>query len=61
MVASHVGRIVSDIIKCEQCHSPIAVGRIDAGALHILCRRCGHKTWVVPEVKRSDIVATNRK
>lgn len=60
MVAARVGGRVSDVIKCEQCRTPIAVGHIEAGALHILCRRCGHKTWVVPDTKRSDIVAIKR-
>jgi ribosomal protein L37E len=40
---------MSDVIRCEGCHTPIAVGRIDAGALAIKCRRCGYKTLVLPQ------------
>lgn len=42
---------MSDVIRCEKCHTPIAVGRIEGGALQIKCKRCGHKTLVIPEVK----------
>jgi DNA-directed RNA polymerase subunit RPC12/RpoP len=40
-----------EVIRCESCHTPIAVGRIDAGALQIKCKRCGFKTLVLPKTK----------
>lgn len=39
---------MSDVIRCEHCHTVIAVGRIDAGGLTIKCKRCGYKTLVIP-------------
>lgn len=42
---------MTDVIRCEHCHTPIAVGRIEAGSLHIKCKRCGHKTLVLPSSK----------
>ena len=52
---------MTDIIRCEQCHRPIAVGRLEAGQLDIKCHRCGYKTRIVPAPKAHDIVATNRR
>lgn len=39
----------NEVVRCEGCRTPIAVGRIEAGALTIKCKRCGYKTLVMPQ------------
>lgn len=42
---------MAEVVRCEKCKTPIAIGRIEAGALQIMCKRCGYKTLVVPSQK----------
>ena len=43
------GGMSNEVVRCEGCRTPIAVGRIEAGALTIKCKRCGYKTLVMPQ------------
>ena len=42
---------MSQVYVCEKCRRPIAVGKLEAGALQIKCKSCGYKTLVIPEGK----------
>ena len=37
--------------RCDKCKALLAVGRVEAGAIQIKCKRCGFTKLILPERK----------